>query len=67
MEGKFSYVVYNKSQFSDDLSKVEITNNMDFNKFLYGLYLSAGYNTVNVYTYYGLNSILKRQKSTGKR
>jgi hypothetical protein len=42
MEGKF-YVVYNKSQFSDDLSKVEITNNMDFNKFLYGLYLSAGY------------------------
>jgi hypothetical protein len=38
MEGKFSYVVYNKSQFSDDLSKVEITNNMDFNK-LYGLYL----------------------------
>jgi hypothetical protein len=25
MEGKFSYVVYNKSQFSDDLSKVEIS------------------------------------------
>jgi hypothetical protein len=38
MEGKISYSLYNKSQFSDDLSKVEITNNKDFNKFLYGLF-----------------------------
>jgi hypothetical protein len=34
MEGKISYSLYNKSQFSDDLSTVEITNNKDFNKFL---------------------------------
>jgi hypothetical protein len=47
LEVKFSYSLYNKSQFSDDLS-VEITNNKDFNKFLYGLSLSVGYNTVNV-------------------
>lgn len=64
---KFSYVVYNKSQFSDDLSKVEITNNMDFNKFLYGLYLSVGYNTVNVYAYYGLNSIFKTAEIDGEK
>jgi hypothetical protein len=55
---KFSYSLYNRSQFSDDLSIVEITNNKDFNKFLYGLLV--GYNTVNVYAYYGLNSILKQ-------
>jgi hypothetical protein len=35
---KFSYSLYNRSQFSDDLSIVEITNNKDFNKFLYGLF-----------------------------
>jgi cell division septum initiation protein DivIVA len=60
---KFSYSLYNKSQFSD-LSIVEI-NNKDFNKFLYGLSF-RGYNTVNVYAYYGLNSILKQQKSMEK-
>jgi hypothetical protein len=35
MEGKFSYSLYNRSQFSDDLSIVEITNNKGFNKFLF--------------------------------
>jgi hypothetical protein len=43
MEVKFSYSLYNKSQFSDEFSTVEITNNKDFNKFLYGLSLSVGY------------------------
>jgi hypothetical protein len=59
--GEISYVLYDKSIFTDDLSKVVITNNRDLNKLLYGLYLSAGYNTINVYGYYGLNSILRRQ------
>jgi hypothetical protein len=63
---KFSYSLYNRSQFSDDLSIVEITNNKDFNKF-FTVSLSVGYNTVNVYAYYGLNSILKQQKSMEKR
>jgi hypothetical protein len=63
---KFSYSLYNKSQFSDDLSTVEITNNKDFNKFLYGLSLSVGYNTVNVYAYYGLNSFFKTAKIDGE-
>jgi hypothetical protein len=59
---KFSYLLYDKSVFKDSESKTVITNNADFNKFLYGLYLSAGYNTVNVYAYYGLNSIFKSAK-----
>jgi hypothetical protein len=34
-------------------------NNSDFNDFLYGVYLSGGYNTINLYAYYGLNPLFK--------
>jgi hypothetical protein len=61
---KFSYSLYNRSQFSDDLSIVEITNNKDFNKFTVS---SVGYNTVNVYAYYGLNSIFKTAEIDGEK
>jgi hypothetical protein len=64
---KFSYVLYNKSLFTDDQSKVVINNNKDLNKLLYGLYLSGGYNTINVYAYYGLNSIFKTAKIDGEK
>ncbi|WP_369769650.1 porin family protein [Flavobacterium sp. WC2416] len=57
---KFSYLIYDKSVFSDGDGKTTITGNKDFNKFLYGLYVSSGYNTINVYAYYGLNSIFKK-------
>ena len=57
---KFSYLLYDKSIFSDGNGKTTITGNKDFNKFLYGLYVSSGYNTINVYAYYGLNSIFKK-------
>lgn len=59
---KFSYLVYDKSVFKDSQGKIVITNNADFNKFLYGVYLSTGFNTINVYAYYGLNSIFKTAK-----
>jgi hypothetical protein len=64
---KFSYLLNNKSQFSDEQSKVEITNNKDFNRFLYGIYLSAGFNTVNVHVYYGLNPIFKTAEIDGEK
>lgn len=64
---KFSYVLYNKSIFSDNQSKVVITSNKDFNQFLYGLYLSVGYNTINVYAYYGLNSVFKTAEVAGEK
>lgn len=60
---KFSYLLYDKSIFSDGSGKTVITGNKDFNNFLYGLYISAGYNTINVYAYYGLNSIFKNSAS----
>lgn len=57
---KFSYLLLDRSVFSDSNGKISVSNNKDFNKFLYGLYLSSGYNTINVYAYYGLNSIFKK-------
>ncbi|GEC73415.1 Outer membrane protein beta-barrel domain-containing protein [Flavobacterium flevense] len=64
---KFSYLAYSKSVFKDGQGKTVITNNQDFNKFLYGLYLSAGYNTLNVYAYYGLNPIFKSAEIEGRK
>ena len=64
---KFSYLAYSKSVFKDGQGKTVITNNQDFNKFLYGLYLSAGYNTLNVYAYYGLNPIFKSAEIAGRK
>ncbi|HJR99362.1 MAG TPA: porin family protein [Flavobacterium sp.] len=64
---KFSYLAYSKSVFKGDEGKTVIVNNADFNKFLYGLYLSAGYNTLNVYAYYGLNPIFKSGEINGEK
>ncbi|MFV5683983.1 porin family protein [Flavobacterium sp. GB2R13] len=63
---KFSYLIYDRSIYSDDQSKIVVSGNKDFNKFLYGAYISSGYNTINVYAYYGLNSLFKTAKIDGK-
>lgn len=59
---KFSYLLYDKSVFDDAQGKVQVTGNKDFNKFQYGAYISSGYNTINLYAYYGLNSLFKSAK-----
>lgn len=59
---KMSYLAYNKSTFDNGASKTVISNNKDFNKILYGVYVAAGYNTWNVYAYYGLNPLFKSAK-----
>lgn len=64
---KFSYLVYSKSVLVDDNGKTVITNNDDFNKLLYSLYLSAGFNTLNVYACYGLNPIFKSISVDGQK
>jgi len=60
---KFSYVFSNKSVLDDGENTYKITNNPDINKFQYGAYISAGYNTWNVYFYYGLNPLFKDVKT----
>jgi hypothetical protein len=59
---KLSYLVYDKSIFENAQGKTVVTGNDDFNKLRYGAYISSGYNSVNVYAYYGLNSVFKSAK-----
>lgn len=59
---KFSYLLFDKSIFDSSQGKIVIKSNNDFNKFLYGIYISSGYNTWNVYAYYGLNPLFKSAK-----
>jgi hypothetical protein len=56
---KLSYLLLDKSVYDDGQTKIIIKNNKDFNDFLCGAYVSAGYNTINLYAYYGLNSLFK--------
>jgi hypothetical protein len=61
---KMSYLLFDKSVYEYNLGKIIVTNNKDFSKFLYGAYLSAGYNSINVYAYYGLNTFFQSAKTT---
>lgn len=63
---KLSYLILDRSIFEDAQGKIIVTNNNDFNKLLYGAYISTGYNTINVYAYYGLNSLFKSAKIEGQ-
>jgi hypothetical protein len=56
---KLSYLLLDKSVYDDAIQKTTIKNNTDFNEFLYGAYISAGYNTINIHAYYGLNTLFK--------
>ncbi|RXR21212.1 PorT family protein [Flavobacterium amnicola] len=57
---KASYVIMSRSKYIADNGNYTVVNNPDINKFQYGAYISAGYNTWNLYTYYGLNSIFNK-------
>lgn len=51
------YVLYNSSKFRGDLGTIKNSRIDSFNNLQYGLTMSAGYNTWNIYVYYGLNPI----------
>lgn len=61
---KMSYLLYDKSVYQDGKGKIVISNNPDFNKLQYGTYLAVGYNTINVYAYYGLNPLFQSAKTS---
>ena len=61
---KLSYLFFDRSVYEDAVGKIVVTSNKDFDKFQYGTYISAGYNTINVYAYYGLNSFFKSAKTS---
>jgi len=58
---KFGYIIANTSKYEGDLGRIKYTSNNDFNKFQYGLTLTAGYNTWNIHVYYALNSIFSKE------
>lgn len=58
---KMSYFFYNRSRYKDNSNDYIVVNNPDVNKFQYGVYLSTGYNTWNIYAYYGLNDFFKEE------
>lgn len=64
---KMGYLLYDKSIYQDSNGNITVNNNKDFNKFQYGTYISAGYNSINVYAYYGLNSLFQSAKTTTEK
>ena len=63
---KLSYLLASKSKFVSSTESFKVNNNPDINKFHYGAYVSAGYNTFNVYAYYGFQDIFKEGTLHGK-
>lgn len=59
---KVSYLFADKYKFVNDVQTIVIKNNPDLNKFQYGAYFTVGWNTWNLYAYYGLNPIFKSAK-----
>jgi Outer membrane protein beta-barrel domain len=64
---KLSYLLYDRSVYRSGSGDSIITGNADFNKLLYGTYVSAGYGGVNLYVYYGLNPIFKTAQIAGTK
>jgi hypothetical protein len=62
---KFSYLLYDRSLFNGSQERIVVQNNADFNALQYGAYLAAGYNTVNLYMYYGLNPLFQKATLNG--
>lgn len=56
---KMSYLFYDQYKLVSSTATIRGSNNKDLNKFHYGVYLAVGYNTWNIYAYYGLNQIFK--------
>ncbi len=54
---KMGYMLTHTTKYQGDLGTVKFTDTDAFNKLQYGLTFSAGYNTWNIFMYYGLNPI----------
>ena len=61
---KVGYLLYDQSVYKDQYEKISLTKNKDFNQFQYGTYISAGYNSINIFAYYGLNPLFQSAKTT---
>ncbi|MDO5988289.1 porin family protein [Flavivirga amylovorans] len=64
---KLGYVFAHTTKYRGDLGRIRYTNIEDFNNFQYGLTLSAGYNTWNIFLYYALNPIFSNNANLDER
>ncbi|WP_298391651.1 porin family protein [Flavobacterium sp.] len=63
---KLSYLISDRYKFVNDVQTKIYKSNADLNKFQYGCYMAAGWNTWNFYAYYGLSPIYKSAKINGE-
>ena len=56
---KLSYLFYDNYELVTPIETIKHSNNNDFNKLQYGVYVAVGWNTWNFYVYYGLNPLFK--------
>lgn len=59
---KVGYLFASNSKYKGEPENVKLKNISAFQKFQYGLTLSAGFNTWNIHVYYGLNSVFNNAK-----
>jgi hypothetical protein len=64
---KVGYVLTHTTKYKGDLGTLKYSNIDDFNKLQYGLTLSAGYNTWNLYLYYALNPMFSQEAQLNSR
>lgn len=62
---KASYVMGSRLKTSTDAYSTTLRGDNNINKWLFGMYLGAGFNTWNFYAYYGLNPIYKEAPIKG--
>lgn len=62
---KLGYLIANTYRFTNDLGAVTLRNDTNLNKWQYGCYISSGWNSLNIYLYYGLNPIFKSSEIKG--
>jgi hypothetical protein len=63
---KLSYLIADTYKFENDLGTTILKHDPNLNKLQYGCYISSGWNTLNVYVYYGLNPIYKSTEVNGQ-
>ncbi|MXN92076.1 outer membrane beta-barrel protein [Flavobacterium sp. Sd200] len=64
---KASYLFYSKAQLKDGGNDIKVINDANLNKFVLGSYISAGWNTWNLYAYYGFTPIYKDAVLDGQK
>lgn len=58
---KYSHLIHDRSKYNGEFGKYNIKNSSNYNKNIFGAYVSAGFNTWNIYAYYGFNPIIKKE------